>query len=150
MKVEDQLIFLNQKAGMNFAEIADAVGCSERTLNNIKKTGNGRVKTLNRIGEMYQRYFSKDPEISTQTDGNFGIGAEKLLGKVLAKRAWLASVDEGFDSVDEFIRFAVRKEADAADLKREKNSSIARNSQPSPDEPAGDVARELIRKKSDQ
>ena len=77
MKVEDQLIFLNQKAGMNFAEIAVAVGCSERTLNNIKKTGNGRVKTLTRIGEIYQRYFSSDSEISTQTDGNFGIGGGK-------------------------------------------------------------------------
>ena len=59
MKVEDQLIFLNQKKGLNFSEIAALVGCSERTLNNIKKSGSGRRVTLERIGDLYKDRFSE-------------------------------------------------------------------------------------------
>ena len=143
MKVEDQLIFLNQKQRLTMAAISTMVGCSERTLNNIKNTGSGRSKTLQQIDQVYQHYFSKaeGSEIQIREQSRpYGILSTAEV------ETW--AEDTGL-TVEEFTRKCLDRYGPMLfkDLKHAHERRNLKRAQPSPDEPAGDVAQRMIDQK---
>jgi len=113
MKLEDQLIFLNQKKRMSLAEIAASVGCSERTLNNIKTTGKGRPATIAAIVKLYQKRLLRSGQTAEEAPIEYGETVD-LLGAPWD--LWLSRLTkrQGFNDPMAYLRHLLGQEHEAA------------------------------------
>lgn len=91
-QVKAQLIELKEVAGLDFQEIAAAIGCRIETISRIKQSGKAGKTNTQKIAELHKRHFSNEGGVPLQvgeTVAGYGVptgGADCFLARQLS--AW--------------------------------------------------------------